>query len=307
MAEVFADQTRWFDIWRIDVDTSEVDVLVSTPDLDENPRFSPDGRFVAFHRVKPGEQRDSQKEVWVKDIETGELRRMDRGFAPAWSPDGQWIVYGKWVNGNPDIYKIGLEGGDPERLTTHPARDIYPYWGQLKGVETIVFSSSRADPNARIYDVWAMNPDGSNKRRLSTAGIETGHRMFGPAISPDGELVAFWEYDKKQGHSVWTVDAAAHVFWFKGNRAFASLADRYSALKVGGDGPVAPAGLHALLSDECSASENVRTITIWIWRESPGAIGIGEHVAQHRVNDEGRGSHKQLETNALLTVPGVLK
>jgi Tol biopolymer transport system component len=206
VAEVFADETRWFDIWSINVETSEVDILVSTPDLDENPRLSPDGRFVVFHRVKPGEQRDSQKEVWMKDIETGELRKIDKGFAPPWYPDGQWFVYGKWVRGDPDIYRVALTGGTPDRLTADSARDIYPYWGILGGVETIVFSSSRADPNLRIYDIWAMNPDGSNKRRLSTAGIETGNRMFGPAISPDGELVVFWEYDKKRGHSVWIVD-----------------------------------------------------------------------------------------------------
>ena len=51
-----------------------------------------------------------------------------------------------------------------------------------------------------------MNPDGSGLQRLSTAGVETGNRMFGPVISPDERRIAFWEFSRKVGHSVWLMD-----------------------------------------------------------------------------------------------------
>lgn len=212
VVEVVADETRGFDIWAIGAEDGRIEELVSTPDFDENPRLSPDGTRVAFHRFDWHAHReelarqDALKEIWVKDLRSGELRKVDGGLTPAWSPDGEWLVYGKYVNRNADIYRAHLATGRIERLTNHGAKDIYPYWGHLAGAEKIVFSSSRADPDKRIYDVWSMDPDGGRQERLTSVGLRTGIRMFGPVISPDGLRVAFWEFSREHGHAVWLMD-----------------------------------------------------------------------------------------------------
>ena len=204
--EIFANQTRGFDIWAIDLATGASETLVSTPDFDENPRWSPDGRFVAFHRTNVM-GRDSAKDVWLLDLASRELRRLANGFAPAWSPDSRWVIYGRYVEGNADVYKTHVETGETVRLTRHPARDIYPSWGVLAGEERVVFSSRRADSEGKVYDIWSVAPDGSDPRQLTRVGVQCGNRMFGPVIAPDGRTVAFWEFDRKRDHSLWLVDA----------------------------------------------------------------------------------------------------
>jgi Tol biopolymer transport system component len=53
------------------------------------------------------------------------------------------------------------------------------------GVERIAFSSNRSGQ----WRIWAMNPDGSQLRRLSDAGEDEAD--VGPAISPDGAAILF--------------------------------------------------------------------------------------------------------------------
>src|ERR1041385_4189885 len=45
---------------------------------------------------------------------------------PAWSPNGQLIVFSSNAEGDFDIYAVSVGGGKPKRLTTNPAMDICP-------------------------------------------------------------------------------------------------------------------------------------------------------------------------------------
>jgi len=47
---------------------------------------------------------------------------------PQWSPDGQWIVFESWRDGNNEIYLMRPDGSDVRRLTDHPAHDENPVW-----------------------------------------------------------------------------------------------------------------------------------------------------------------------------------
>jgi dipeptidyl aminopeptidase/acylaminoacyl peptidase len=50
--------------------------------------------------------------------------------APAWSPDGQKIVFQTDRDGNNwEIYVMNVDGSDQKRLTNNPAGDYAPNWG----------------------------------------------------------------------------------------------------------------------------------------------------------------------------------
>jgi Tol biopolymer transport system component len=51
------------------------------------------------------------------------------GFDPVWSPDGTYITYHAWANGQPEVYIIALGGTTSTALTNNSVVDGYPAWG----------------------------------------------------------------------------------------------------------------------------------------------------------------------------------
>jgi TolB protein len=134
------------DIWIMDSDGSDQRALISTPDYDHSPAWSPAGEEIAFMRQYPpsGELTDNNMEiVLVKDDGTG-FRRLTRSpyydSEPAWSPDGEWIVFVSNRAGSDELFVIDVKGGGLEQLTEHrqsvdvlgfPAGDYAgPAWGR---------------------------------------------------------------------------------------------------------------------------------------------------------------------------------
>jgi Tol biopolymer transport system component len=63
---------------------------------------------------------------------------IEQGFV---SPDGRWLAYDSNLSGNQDIYKMPLDGGEPQQMTKDPADDFFPNWSP-DGTE-IAFHSMR--------------------------------------------------------------------------------------------------------------------------------------------------------------------
>lgn len=74
------------------------------------------------------------------------------------SPDGKWLTYDSNVNGNQDIYKVPLTGGDPEQLTRNGFDDFHPAWSP-DGSEIAFYSLQNG-----TRDIFVMNADGTNLR-----------------------------------------------------------------------------------------------------------------------------------------------
>jgi len=142
---------------------------------DFQPRFSPDGRTVAFASDRLG-----TRAIWLSRPDGSGLRQLvPLGEHPAWSPDGQWIAYttGLDVGRQTDVFVISMLGGAPRRLTFDPADDRQPAWSP--DGQWIYFVSSR-DGGTRL---WKQPSSGGAPERVSPfEGTE-------PALSPDGRFL----------------------------------------------------------------------------------------------------------------------
>lgn len=104
---------------------------------------------------------------------------------PAWSPDGEQIVFGSDRSGDNEIYIVNRDGRGLKRLTNAPGRDAHASWSP--DGKRIVFQSPRAGESAREVELYIMNRDGSDLQKI------TSNKGFSgvPVFSPDGKSLLF--------------------------------------------------------------------------------------------------------------------
>ena len=117
-------------------------------------------------------------------------------------PDGR-IAFTSVRDGDMEIYSMNGDGSDVQRLTDSPGPDGGPFFspdgskivfrGQdLEPGAVLDQYQSRLDqglwsPNATDIDIFVMDADGSNRRRVT----ELGGASFAPYWHPDGERIIF--------------------------------------------------------------------------------------------------------------------
>ena len=73
------------------------------------PRWSPDGKRIAFTGFRRGDPRWG---IYVQDLHSGEMTRLETGAgvsrSPAWSPDGRELVFENNRTGNYKLYRTQL-------------------------------------------------------------------------------------------------------------------------------------------------------------------------------------------------------
>ena len=196
-----------WDIYRFDRPGGEGQRLTHDPGLDYNPVVSPDGRWLVFTSERAG-----SPDLYAADLTAaGSPVRLTTSHAMEdaadFSPDGRTLVFVSTETGNPDIYTMPFapqssdSGGTPTNLTRHPAGDYHPAFSP-DGTQ-ILFSSSRvaadvvsgpsADSTYEASEIYLMDADGSNVRRLTHDAGWDGS----PSWSADGEALLF--YSERDG------------------------------------------------------------------------------------------------------------
>lgn len=192
--------SRWGDIYTMNLDGG--DVRKVTPDgfFEELNQFAiavdftPDRQTIVFESVPILTVGEAHWDIWRIDRDGTDARRLtdtpgtNRSSFPEVSPDGRSVLYHSNREGNSEVYRMDLDGGNKANLTNDPAGDHYPVWSP-SGSE-IYFSSARGGNN----DIYVMNPDGSNVRRVTTGTANAA--FWRPRVSPDGgELLALSNAD----------------------------------------------------------------------------------------------------------------
>jgi Tol biopolymer transport system component len=134
--------------------------LVKTPQPSTTATSPPLSGKIVFYS-----ERDGNGEIYVMNPGGSDQQRLTDNntneFAPAWSPDGQWIAFTTDRDGNHEIYWMAADGSNPTRLTNDPGWDYWPSWSPDGNL--IVFSSG---PTIAGLDFCVMNADGTNIRKI---------------------------------------------------------------------------------------------------------------------------------------------
>jgi TolB protein len=169
------------EIFVADVLGRNIKQLTNHMDLAVSPKFSPDGKLVAYTSYHPGNP-NLYITNWQEARTTKAIsRRPGLNFAPAWSPGGKTMIITLSVEGNPDLYLINTKGTILSRLTKNAGINVSPTYSP-KG-DHIVFVSDRSG-SPQIY---VMNLKTNAVRRITFEGNDNTE----PSWSPDGEWIAY--------------------------------------------------------------------------------------------------------------------
>ena len=195
----YRDSTRGIneddEIFVARADGSERVNITNHPANDWGPDWSPDGGTIVFNSDREG----GPLRGFLMETDGSNLREIDIDVwfeYPAFSPDGSRIAFESHDGNDYEIYVVELASLSVRQLTDSPGNDSWPAWSP--DGSTIAFTTERDDcrflpddqdcwssgePDDQHRDVWLMDPDGSDQRRISP---ETGQFV---AWSPDSQYV----------------------------------------------------------------------------------------------------------------------
>ncbi len=219
-----SDRDGDWEIFRIEANGKKLVKLTDNEASDEYPVYSPDGKQIAFKSNRTGKWQIYLMEADGKNqrrITQGDFNNYD----PAWAPNGRQIAFTSDRNQKERIYLINLDTAEEELLTevnfrtglasfspdgkrilftgselgwnvylmdledtkmsriTSRGGNCRPDWSP--DGKTIAYVSDVSDS---IGDIWLMEADGQEQRRLTTTPELSDYY---PAWSPDGKWIVY--------------------------------------------------------------------------------------------------------------------
>jgi Tol biopolymer transport system component len=176
----------WLAVLRIGdrPEPGRLQTVTSLPGSEEDPSFSPDGRFVAFSWTGPPPS--TKSDIWIKSVDGEAMRNLtntpdlDEKW-PQWSPDGQWIAFSRALKDGPVVVKVSALGG-PEQTIAENAFDAA--W--MPDARGLVMKWMGADRRPTL--MYQILDTGVRRPIVRTPpGFADVHSR----ISPDGRTLAF--------------------------------------------------------------------------------------------------------------------
>jgi Tol biopolymer transport system component len=174
----------------ISLATLQRQALTSPPEEsfgDLYPRFSPDGRQLAF--VRSGGSGFGDSDLWLQPLDGKKARQLTSGdyvalYGLAWATDGNEILFGSARRGELTILRVAVDGGEPQRVAA-VGRDAN--WPSSRGDRLVYVQWAGG-----FEDIWRVpGRKASFPDRAPEKIIDSSYRDYNQAYSPDGRRVAF--------------------------------------------------------------------------------------------------------------------
>ncbi len=113
------------DLWKVARKGGRATRLTSHPAYEVQPRWSPDGKWIAF-----GSNRTGLFDVYVMPAAGGEARRLTwydshYDYPSAWMPDSRHLLFTTFRATSADVYSVSLDADTPIRLGYEPWESEY--------------------------------------------------------------------------------------------------------------------------------------------------------------------------------------
>lgn len=155
---------------------------------DSEPAWSPNSRKIALSSNNDGANLElaSDLNIYMMNANGTGATKLTKdqpkyNGAPAWSPDGNKLIFVSDRDQNLEVYLMNADGSGQTNLTNSAGIDQSPAWSP--DGSKILFVSER-DGNSEIY---VINADGSGLKNLTNRSSND----ISPAWSPDGTKIVF--------------------------------------------------------------------------------------------------------------------
>ena len=167
------------EIYVMNADGSNQTRLTTNASFDIDPAWSPDGTKIVFATTRdfPGIAGNIADgfEVYTMGADGNNPLRLTNNSSsdaqPSWSRDGTRIAFASQRDGLPVVYLMNTDGTNQVSITQSTTLDSQgPQWSP--DGTTIAFFSLNRVSQSNDFEVFLMNADGSNIRRITTTSLD---------------------------------------------------------------------------------------------------------------------------------------
>ena len=180
------------EIFILDWDGANARQITNHRTIAQSPTWSWDSKTIAYSAfTMHSAEKTRNLDLFTYDVATGRrfVVSYRRGINSGanFFPDNKHLLLTISNGGNPDIYKMSIDGRTMTRITNAKGGEMNVEPSVSPDGRKIAFSSTRGGRPM----IYVMNSDGTDVKRLTIAGIYNST----PAWSPDGKRIAFAGYD----------------------------------------------------------------------------------------------------------------
>jgi dipeptidyl aminopeptidase/acylaminoacyl peptidase len=188
------------DVWMVNWDGTEHLRVTSSPEGENAPRWSPDGRYLSFLSSRPGKAKGSQ--VWLLDRMGGEAQQLTdikgRLSSYDWSPDSKRLLLAV-QDRDPNDPDDDKPAGPPNSAAASNAKAPKPIViDRYKFKQDVVGYLTQRPTRLYLFDIASKKAEALTAETLESAS---------PNWSPDGKSIAFLGKEGKDAdrYNTWNV------------------------------------------------------------------------------------------------------